>query len=81
MLVIIIAVHSLNLLAMAIKGLTSLILKLGGGGGGKAMTMTTDTLEFDPWSMVKTVILCSNFVVKSKVNHFDHGKFVILRSW
>ena len=26
--------------------------------------------------MVKTVILCSNFVVKSKVKHFDIGKFV-----
>ena len=38
--------------------------------------MTTDTLEFPPWSMVKTVILCSNFTIKSNVNHFDHGKFV-----
>ena len=39
----------------------------------KNLTMTSDTLKFPPWSMVKTVILCSNFVVKSKINHFDHG--------
>ena len=26
------------------------------------LTLTTDTLEFPPWSMVKTVIKCSNFV-------------------
>ena len=44
--------------------------------GQKNLTMTTGTLEFPPWSMVKTVIFCSNFVVKSKVNHFDHWKFV-----
>ena len=48
------------------------------GQWSKNLTMTTDTLnlEFPPWSMVKTVILCSNFVVNSKVNHFDQGKFV-----
>ena len=46
------------------------------GQWSKNLSMTTDTLEFPPWSMVKTVILCSNFVVKSKVNHYDHGKYV-----
>ena len=46
------------------------------GQWSKNLTMTTDTLEFPPWSMVKNVIQCSNFVVKSRVNHFDHGKFV-----
>ena len=57
----------------------TLIFFLSKLGGGKALTMTTDTLEFPPWAMVKTVILCSNFVikrVKSMVNHFDLGKFV-----
>ena len=33
------------------------------GQWSKNLTMTTDTLEFPPWSMVKTVIKCSNFVV------------------
>ena len=46
------------------------------GQWSKNLTMTTDTLEFPPWSVVKTVILCSNFAIKSKVNHFDNGKFV-----
>ena len=51
-----------------------------GGGGGKALTMATDSLESAPWSMVKMVILRSKFVVKSKVYHFDHRKFVF-RPW
>ena len=46
------------------------------GQWSKNLTMTTDTLEFPPWSMVETVILCSNFVVKSEVIYFDHKKFV-----
>ena len=35
------------------------------GGGGKALTktMTPWGLEFDPWSLVKMVILWLNFVV------------------
>ena len=51
---------------------------------GQWLTMTTDTLESSPWSMVKVAILCSNFVVKSKVNHFnyfDHSKFVFWSKW
>ena len=40
------------------------------------LTMATDSLESAPWSMVKMVILWSNFVVKSRVHHFDHRKFV-----
>ena len=44
------------------------------GGGGKALIMATDSLESAPWPMVKMVILWSNFVVKSKVYHFDHRK-------
>ena len=44
------------------------------------LTMATDILESAPWSMVKMVILWSNFVVRSTVYHFDHRKFVF-RSW
>ena len=33
--------------------------------------MATDILESAPWSMVKMVILWSNFVVRSTVHHFD----------
>ena len=65
------------------------------GGGGKALkdtlefdpwsmvknlTMATDILESAPWSMVKMVILWSISVVRSKVNYFDHKKFVF-RPW
>ena len=38
--------------------------------------MATDILESAPWSMVKMVILWLDFVVKLKVYHFHHGKFV-----
>ena len=37
------------------------------GQWSKDLTMTTDILESAPWSMVKMVILRSNFVVKLKV--------------
>ena len=50
------------------------------GQWSKNLTMATDILESDPWSMVKMVILWSNFVVRSTVYHFDHKKFV-LGSW
>ena len=51
------------------------------GKWSKNLTMATDSLESAPWSiMVKMVILWSKFVVKSKVYHFDHRKFVF-RSW
>ena len=50
------------------------------GQWSKNLTMATDTLESAPWSMVKIIILWPNFVVKSKVYHFDHGKFVF-RPW
>ena len=43
-------------------------------------TMTTDILESAPWSMIKMVILCSNFVVRSMVYHFYRRKFVF-RLW
>ena len=46
------------------------------GQWSKNLTMATDSLESAPWSMVKMVILWSNFVVKSKVYHFDDRKFV-----
>ena len=45
------------------------------GQWSKNLTIATDCLESSPWSMVKVVILWSNFVVKSKVYHFDHRKF------
>ena len=48
--------------------------------GQKKLTMATDILESASWSMVKMVILWSNFVVRSTVYHFDHRKFV-LGSW
>ena len=50
------------------------------GQWSKNLTMATDILKFAPWSMVKMVILWSNFVVRSIVYHFDHRKF-IFRSW
>ena len=50
------------------------------GQWSKKLTMATDILESAPWSMVKMVILWSNFVVRSTVYHFDHKKFVF-RSW
>ena len=50
------------------------------GQWSKNLTMATDILESAPWSMVKMVILWSNFVVRPMVYHFDHGKFVF-RSW
>ena len=50
------------------------------GQWSKNLTMATDILESTPWSMVKMVILRSNFVVKSKINHFDHRKFEF-RPW
>ena len=50
------------------------------GQWSKNLTMATDILESAPWSMVKKVILWSIFVVRSKVNHFDHKKFVF-RPW
>ena len=50
------------------------------GQWSKKLTMATDILESASWSMVKMVILWSNFVVRSKVYHFDHGKFVF-RPW
>ena len=50
------------------------------GQWSKNLTMATDILESAPWSMIKMVILWSNFVVRSTVYHFDHGKFVFL-SW
>ena len=46
------------------------------GQWSKNLTMATDILDSAPWSMVKKVILWSIFVVRSKVNHFDHRKFV-----
>ena len=45
------------------------------GQWSKNLTMATDSLESAPWSMVKVVIFWSNFMVKSKVYHFDHRKF------
>ena len=42
--------------------------------------MATDILESAPWSMVKMVVLWSNFMVKTKACHFDHRK-VVFRSW
>ena len=42
------------------------------GQWSKNLTMATDILESAPWSMVKMVILWSNFVVRSTVYHFDH---------
>ena len=50
------------------------------GQWSKNLTMVTDILESAPWSMVKVVILWSNFVVRSTVYHFDHRKFVF-HSW
>ena len=50
------------------------------GQWSKYLAMATDILESAPWSMVKKVILWSIFVVRSKVNHFDHRKFVF-RPW
>ena len=50
------------------------------GQWSKNLTMATDIQESAPWSMVKMVILWSNFVVRSTVYHFDHRKFVF-RSW
>ena len=50
------------------------------GQWSKNLTMATDILESAPWSMVKMVILWSNFVVRSTVYLFDHRKFVF-RSW
>ena len=41
------------------------------------LTMATDILESAPWSMVKVVILWSNFEVNSKVYLFDQRKFVL----
>ena len=43
------------------------------GQWSKNLTMATCILESAPWSMVKLVLLWSNFVVKSKVYLFDHG--------
>ena len=42
------------------------------GQWSKKLTMATDSLEPASWSMVKMATLWSNFVVKSKVYHFDH---------
>ena len=43
------------------------------GQWSKNLTMAkSDILESAPWSMVKMVILWSNFVVRSKVYHFAH---------
>ena len=53
---------------------------LAHGQWSKNLTMATDILESAPWSMVKMVILWSNFVVRSTVYHFYHRKFVF-RSW
>ena len=50
------------------------------GQWSKNLTMATDILESASWSMVKMVISWSNFVVRSKVYHFDHGKWAAL-SW
>ena len=50
------------------------------GQWSKKLTMATDILESAPWSIVKMVILRSNFVVRSTVYHFDHRKFVF-RPW
>ena len=50
------------------------------GQWSKNLTMTTDISESAPWLMVKMVILWSNSVVRSKVYHFDHRKFVF-RPW
>ena len=50
------------------------------GQWSKNLTMATYSLESAPWSMIKMAILWSNFVVKSKVYHFDHRKFVF-RPW
>ena len=55
---------------------------LAHGQWSKNLTMATDILEYAPWSMVKMVILWSNFVVKSNVYHmlairnsyFGHGQ-------
>ena len=50
------------------------------GQWSQNLTMATDILESAPWSMVKMVILWSNFVGRSRVYHFDHRKFVF-HSW
>ena len=50
------------------------------GQWSKNLTMATDILESVPWSMVKMVIVWSNFVVRSTVYHSDHRKFVF-RAW
>ena len=50
------------------------------GQWSKNLTMATEILERAPWSMVKMVILWSNFVVRSTVYYIDHKKFVF-RSW
>ena len=50
------------------------------GQWSKNLTMATDILESAPWSTVKMVILWLNFVVKSKVYHFDYRKLVF-RPW
>ena len=50
------------------------------GQWSKILTMATDILESAPWSMVKMVILWLNFVVKSKVYHYDHRELVF-RPW
>ena len=50
------------------------------GQWSKNLTMATDILASAPWSMGKMVILWFNFVVKLKVYHFDHRKFVF-RPW
>ena len=47
------------------------------GQWSKNLTMATDILESVPWSMVKMVILWSNFVGRSTVYH---RKFVF-HSW
>ena len=40
------------------------------GQWSKNLTKATDILESAPWSMIKMVILWSNFVVRSTVYHF-----------
>ena len=47
------------------------------GQWSKNLTMATDILESAPWSMVKMVILWSNFLVRSKVYHFDHREYFV----
>ena len=51
------------------------------GQWSKKLTMATDILKSAAlWFMVKMIILWSNFVVRSKVYHFDHRKLVF-RPW